>query len=185
MDFAKVVNIMEDIKDKIPEGKYLKLYEEIQKAHNTDADQGGIRHIVSIEYIVEIDVINLTEIELDDGWQGTDADWASYIEADKPMDSEIYSEITEYPIYLTEHTTIEPIGEIMTIVDTARYCRDIIHNKTNKLWWIYLADPPIDDIYKKVNKNVKELEESRKLGLKEYRVCPLVQHVLWVKPSNT
>lgn len=175
MDFAKVVNIMEDIKDKIPEGKYLELYDEIQKAHNTDEEEGGIRHEIKVIYNIAIEVINLQEIELPSDWDNSDMDWSSHEDDHGPNGVEYDEEQIEenISIYLTEE--VETLLDYESLATVASYeLRDIIHSRTKNNWWSYLdCSENIGILNDYIINKREELAEKKRLGLIEYRIHPL------------
>lgn len=184
MDFTVVERILWDNKDKIPQGDYIELCEEIQKAHNADAEVGGILHTLEINYMVGIQVINLTETELITDMDGEDEeDWDNHMQADKPIDMEPIAETAETLIMLKEeifwHDSDRDLYETQDIL------KDLLHKSNINSLWLYMHLPnqtehhggedytPIDRLYKRLSDRVKVLEQNKELGLQLYRVLPL------------
>tara|TARA_R110002153_G_scaffold214871_3_gene367508 strand:+ start:1570 stop:2121 length:552 start_codon:yes stop_codon:yes gene_type:complete len=173
MDFEKIERILWDNKDKIPQGDYIDLCEQIQIAHKKDDSKGGIRHGIFIEFNISIKIIPLTETDVSSDWENSEEDWENHEYADKPIYYEEEAIDDEYTIFLTEVMEEEDLGYIPTS-ELAAELRDTIHSSTKNHWWLYIdKEVTLDTLYNKIHIKKIELEEKKKLGLLEYRVEPL------------
>ena len=187
MDFTVVERILWDNKDKIPQGDYIELCEEIQKAHNADDEVGGISHTLDINYMVGIQVINLTETELITDMDGEDEeDWDNHMEADKPIERELIVETAETFINLKQPTSWNDSDR--DLYETQNILKDLLHKSNFNSWWLYIHLPafedPIHRVYERLSERVKVLEQNKELGLQLYRVLPLNITVGRLQPSH-
>tara|TARA_R110002153_G_scaffold100084_1_gene235950 strand:+ start:50 stop:601 length:552 start_codon:yes stop_codon:yes gene_type:complete len=175
MDFQKIETILWDNKDKIPQGDYIKLCEEIQKIHNNDPKK-GIKHYINIKYIVEIQIIRLTETELSEEWETNELRWEDHIEEDKPIEIEEIVICKSFSLYLNKFCCIDSCWELL--YDVADKLKDNLHDRNTKNWWIYLDNEKIiSELYEKVFIRRNEINEDERNGLLVYRTTPIKQMV--------